>query len=192
MPSDLRNSTKAKATGLVFSLFDVASAREVPFAILLYIQHILHGLSTAFLCVPFILVHNEKCRFSGRYMMASIKLSIIFIVATLITTLLLLVNPCILHRNNRTVHPAYIFIVWKEDASLPAMFNPLCSRTNQQLFKKNFLCHYIVYFNHFNNRNHISVAIGRDRGPVKDLIEQLVTKAHRIIVKKVVYDEFMK
>jgi len=26
----------------------------------------------------------------------------------------------------------------KEDASLPAMFNPLCSSTNQQLFKKNF------------------------------------------------------
>jgi len=26
----------------------------------------------------------------------------------------------------------------EEDASLPAMFNPLCSNTNQQLFKKNF------------------------------------------------------
>jgi len=29
-------------------------------------------------------------------------------------------------------------MVWKEDALLPAMFNPLCSSTNQQLFKKNF------------------------------------------------------
>jgi len=41
--------------------------------------------------------------------------------------LLLLVNPRIPHRNIDTVHPTYVFIVWKEDASLPAMFNPLCS-----------------------------------------------------------------
>jgi len=45
MPSDSRTSTMAKATGLNFSLFNVASAREVPFAILLYMQYILHGLS---------------------------------------------------------------------------------------------------------------------------------------------------
>jgi len=54
------------------------------------------------------------------------------------TALLLLVNPCILHRNNHPAHPNYVFIVWKEDASLPAMFNPLCSSTNQELFKKSF------------------------------------------------------
>jgi len=47
MPSDSRNST----TGLIFSLFDIASAREVPFAIPLYIQCLLQGLSTA---IPFI------------------------------------------------------------------------------------------------------------------------------------------
>jgi len=88
MPSDSRNSTMAKATGLIFSLFDVASAQEVPFAILLYIQCILHGLNTALLCVPFILVHHEKCRFSGRHVMASTKLSVIFIVGTLITKVL--------------------------------------------------------------------------------------------------------
>jgi len=51
------------------------------------------------------------------------------------TALLLLVNP---HQNNGTTCPTYVFIVWKEDASLPAMFNLLCSSTNQQLFKKNF------------------------------------------------------
>jgi len=51
--------------------------------------------------------------------------------------LLLLVNPCIPHKNNRTACPTYIFIIWKEDASLPAM-NPLCSSTNQQLFKRTF------------------------------------------------------
>jgi len=52
--------------------------------------------------------------------------------------LLLLVNPCILYRNNGTTRPTYIIITWKEDALLTAMFNPLCSSTNQQLFKKNF------------------------------------------------------
>jgi len=41
----------------------------------------------------------------------------------------------ILHRNKR---PIYVFIVCKEDALLPATFNPLCSSTNQQLFKKDF------------------------------------------------------
>jgi len=47
--------------------------------------------------------------------------------------ILLLVNP---HRNNGTARSTYVFIVCKEDASLPAMFNPLCSNMNQQLFKK--------------------------------------------------------
>jgi len=51
-------------------------------------------------------------------------------------TLLLLL--CILHQNNHTSPPNYIFIVWKEDASLPAILNLLCSSMNQQLFKKNF------------------------------------------------------
>jgi len=53
--------------------------------------------------------------------------------------------------------PVILMIIWKEsnltpptpiqggwhktqkkDASLPAIFNPLCSSTNQQMFKKNF------------------------------------------------------
>jgi len=72
MPSDLRNSIMAKATGLIFLLFNVASAQEVPFAIPLYMQCILHGLTTALLCVPFIFVHHDKCRFCGRHVMASI------------------------------------------------------------------------------------------------------------------------
>ena len=33
MPSDKHNSIMAKATGLIFSLCDVASARQVPFGI---------------------------------------------------------------------------------------------------------------------------------------------------------------
>jgi len=60
MPSDSCNSTMAM--GLIFSLFNIASAREVPFAIPLYMQCILRGLTTALLCVPFIFVHHEKCR----------------------------------------------------------------------------------------------------------------------------------
>jgi len=69
MPSDSHNSTMAKATGLIFSLFNVAPAREVPFAIPLYMQCILRGLTTALLCVPFIFGHHEKCRL---HVMASI------------------------------------------------------------------------------------------------------------------------
>jgi len=69
MPSDSCNSTMAKATGLIFLLFNVASAQEVPFAIPLYMQSILHGLTVALLCVPFIFVHHEKCRL---HVMASI------------------------------------------------------------------------------------------------------------------------
>ena len=56
MPSDKCNSIMAKATGLIFSLFDVASAREVPFGIPQYIQCILHGITSVLLCVTFILL----------------------------------------------------------------------------------------------------------------------------------------
>ena len=65
MPSDQYNSITAEATGLIFSLFDVASAREVPFGILQYIECICHGLTSVLLCVPFIFADSEKCQFSG-------------------------------------------------------------------------------------------------------------------------------
>jgi len=42
IPSDSCNSTMAKATGLIFSLFDVTSAQEMSFA---YMQCIIHWLS---------------------------------------------------------------------------------------------------------------------------------------------------
>jgi len=38
MPLDQRNLTMAKDIGLIFSLFDITSAREVPFGILQYTQ----------------------------------------------------------------------------------------------------------------------------------------------------------
>jgi len=53
---------------------------------------------------------------------------------------------------------------------------------------------YCIFYNH----NHIGVATrraGRLQSPVKDLIEQSVTRineAHTIIVNQVVSDEFMK
>ena len=65
MLSDKRNSITAKGTGLIFSLFDVTSAREVPFGIPQYLQCILHGLTSVLLCVPFIFADSEKCQFGG-------------------------------------------------------------------------------------------------------------------------------
>ena len=65
MPSDKHNSITAKAKGLIFSLFDVASAREVPFGIPQYVQCNLHELTSVFLCFPFIFADSEKCRFGG-------------------------------------------------------------------------------------------------------------------------------
>ena len=65
MPSDKRNSLTAKAMALILSLFDVASARLVPFGILQYIQCILHGLTSVLLCVPFNFADREKCQFGG-------------------------------------------------------------------------------------------------------------------------------
>jgi len=57
--------------GLIFSLFYVCrfSPRG---AFLLYMQCIIHELTSALLCVPFIFPHHKKCRFFGRHVMASI------------------------------------------------------------------------------------------------------------------------
>ena len=65
MPFSKRNSITAKATGLTFSLFDVASVGHVPFGILQYLQCILHGLTSVLFCVPFIFADSERCRFGS-------------------------------------------------------------------------------------------------------------------------------
>ena len=65
MPSDKCNSITAKATGLIFSLFDVSSAREVPLGTPQYVQCILHGLTSVSLCVPFIFSDSKICQFGG-------------------------------------------------------------------------------------------------------------------------------
>jgi len=44
-----------------FLLFDIASTQEVPFAIPLFVQCILRGVTSALLCVPYIFAHHEKC-----------------------------------------------------------------------------------------------------------------------------------
>jgi len=49
MPSDYHNSITAKATGLIFLLLDIASARQVPFGTLKYVQCILRVRITAVL-----------------------------------------------------------------------------------------------------------------------------------------------
>ena len=62
-PSDKHNSITAKATGLIFSLFNIASARQVPFDILQCI-HMLHELTCVLLCVPFIFADSARCQFT--------------------------------------------------------------------------------------------------------------------------------
>ena len=55
----------AKATGLIFSLFDITSAGHMPYGIPQYVQCILHGLTSVLLCVPFMYADSERCRFGG-------------------------------------------------------------------------------------------------------------------------------
>ena len=75
--------------GLIFSLFDVASARQVPFGILQYVQCILHGLTSVLLCVPFIFVDRERCRFGASTRWLPFEMEIVFfIVAILIAEVL--------------------------------------------------------------------------------------------------------
>ena len=50
----------AKATGLIFSLLNLASAREVPFGIPKYVHCILQGLTSVLFCVSFIFADSEK------------------------------------------------------------------------------------------------------------------------------------
>ena len=62
MPSDKHNSIAAKATGLIFSLFNVTSAQEVLLGLLQYIQCIVHGLTGV---LPFIFADSKKFQFGS-------------------------------------------------------------------------------------------------------------------------------
>jgi len=52
MPSDKRNSIMAQATGLISSLFNVASSGDVPFCQSQRLQRFYHGFTEAYLCSP--------------------------------------------------------------------------------------------------------------------------------------------
>ena len=55
MPLDKRNLITAKATGLIFALFDVASFQDVPFSQPQQLQCLHHVSTEAYLCsrIPF-------------------------------------------------------------------------------------------------------------------------------------------
>jgi len=87
----MHNSITAKTTGLIFALFDVASAREV-LGILQYVQCILQGLTGLLLCVLFIFADSESVNLVVAHdsflCMHNKKSSVFFIVATFITEVL--------------------------------------------------------------------------------------------------------
>ena len=55
MPSDKRNSITAKAMGLISSLFNVASSRDMPFHQPLQLQCLHHRSTKAYLCSLFVI-----------------------------------------------------------------------------------------------------------------------------------------
>jgi len=87
MPSGQRNSIMAKAMGLIFSLFNITSAEEVPFGMPQYVQWIPHELTDVLLCMPFIFADSRKCQFGGGmcWLPFTTEIVYIFVVATLIT-----------------------------------------------------------------------------------------------------------
>ena len=62
MPPAKYNSTMNKAKGLIFSLFDVALSRDVPFHQPQYTQHMHHVFAFVLLCVPVIFAYSASCR----------------------------------------------------------------------------------------------------------------------------------
>ena len=73
MPSGKHNVITAKAMGLIFSLFDIASSQDVPFGILQYVQCMHHRLTFVFLCVPFLFADSPRYQFVVARCMASLQ-----------------------------------------------------------------------------------------------------------------------
>ena len=73
MPSGKRNSIMAETMGVIFSLFDVALSRDVPFGIPQYVQCTHHGLTFVLLCVPFLFAVSQRCQFAVVQCMASLQ-----------------------------------------------------------------------------------------------------------------------
>ena len=73
MPSGKRNSIMTEALGLIFSLFDVTSSRDMPFGIPQYVKCMHYGLTFVLLCVPFLFADSPRCRFAVAQCMASLQ-----------------------------------------------------------------------------------------------------------------------
>jgi len=62
MPSDLRNSKMTKAMGLIYLLFNIASALEVSCYVTVHTYNTFFmDLPGPYFCVPFIFAHHERC-----------------------------------------------------------------------------------------------------------------------------------
>ena len=73
MPSNKRNSIMAIATGLISSLFNVASSRDVPFR---QPQCSHHGFTKNYLCSPLYSIpfsFSAKVTICGMHIMASVR-----------------------------------------------------------------------------------------------------------------------
>ena len=73
MPSGKCNLITAKAMGLIFSLFNVTSSRDVPFGIPQYVQCTHHGLTFVFFCVPFLFAESQGVDSTVARCMASLQ-----------------------------------------------------------------------------------------------------------------------
>ena len=63
MPSYKHNRITAKATGLIFALFDVVSSKDVLFHQMQQLQCLHHGSTKAYLCSPFLSPLPHRWRF---------------------------------------------------------------------------------------------------------------------------------
>jgi len=61
-------------------------------------------------------------------------------------------------------------IIWKGDALLLAMFNPLYISTNQQLFEKSFCSHYENYgaISVMNGSHHVPIKVSKGEWDTKE------------------------
>jgi len=88
MSSNKHNLITANTTSLMFSLFDVALVRDVPFGISHCIQCILHGLTSLLLCVTCIFADSVDLVIARNDFLCVMEIILFLIVATLITEVL--------------------------------------------------------------------------------------------------------
>jgi len=93
MPSDKRNSITAKAIGLISSLFNVASSRDVPFHQLLQLQCSHHGSTKAYLCSPFLSWLPRRWRFAVAPLRGFMETLVTAVIAEVLNTLSFCLKP---------------------------------------------------------------------------------------------------